>query len=474
MINKTLLKNNKGFFTGNESCVVKEVLNKALNYKKRIAGAYSALNREQIGNFLPDTEFIITRKIDGELQVLFYNGEDVFSVNGYGNVKYGLPCFEELKENLKAKGVKKAVLAGELHVDETDGRKRIYDLLKELGQDGNKELIHLTLFDLIELEDKPVSSENYKEIVEQLSGFVGKGNKVHVVTIKEGKNRDDLKSIFDSYIADNSEGIVVRGAFPRVYKIKPKYTIDAAVVGFSESEEKGKVRSILLALMNEDGTFQIVGKAGSGFNDEMRVMFYNQLSKSTVDSSFIETDSNNVAFHMVRPEMVVEVGCNDIITELSSEPVTNAVVEFKDDKYCFHSMMYGGTLLFPVLERIREDKKVNPVDIRWKQVELLVVINHIPTEQSLANLPKSEVISREVYRKEMKGKILVQKFVILKTNKEKVDKRFPAYVFHYTNFSPDRKDPLDKDVRISNDLDQINEIKSQYLDECIKKGWEKV
>ena len=162
------------------------------------------------------------------------------------------------------------------------------------------------------------------------------------------------------------------------------------------------------------------------------------------------------------------------MTDLANEPVTNAVIEYKDGKYSFNSMMYGATLLFPIFERVRDDKKVNPVDIRWKQVETLVLVNHVPTEQALTKLPKTEIISRDVYRKELKGKLMVQKFVILKTNKEAVDKRFPAYVFHYTNYSPDRKDPLDKDVRISNDLNQINEIKNQFMEENIKKGWEKV
>ncbi len=471
MINKSLLKNNKGYFTGNESAITKEILTKALTYKKRVASAYSALNREQILTFLPESDFLITRKIDGELQIIFYGNDELFSVNGYGNVKYGLPCFEELKKNLQAKNIKTAVFAGELHVEESQGRKRVYDLLKELGKDGNKDLIHLTLFDIIELNEKPAAPDNYKETVAQLCAFTG--SSVHVVTIKEAKTKEEVKSIFDAFLEENSEGIVVRGSFPRVYKIKPKYTIDAAVVGYSESEEKGKVRSLLLALMNEDNTFQVIGKAGSGLNEELRVMFYNMLSKTTVDSSFVETDSNSVAFHMIKPEIVVEVGCNDILTELANEVVTNAVIEFKDNKYSFNSKMYGATLLFPVFERIREDKKVNPVDVRWMQVENLAIINHVPTEQALTNLPKSEILSREVYRKEMKGKTLVQKFVVIKTNKDTIDRRFPAYVFHYTNYSPDRKEPLDKEVRISNDLTQINDIKKQYLEENIKKGWEK-
>ena len=64
--------------------------------------------------------------------------------------------------------------------------------------------------------------------------------------------------------------------------------------------------------------------------------------------------------------------------------------------------------------------------------------------------------------------------MVWKTNKEKEDPNFPAYVFNYTDFSSGRKDPLKQDLRISSSLEQITEIACQFIAKNIKKGWEKV
>jgi len=88
-------------------------------------------------------------------------------------------------------------------------------------------------------------------------------------------------------------------------------------------------------------------------------------------------------------------------------------------------------------------------------------------------LPKSEVIFREVYIKILKG-TNVQKFMAWKTNKEDIDSSYPAYVMNYTNFSPTRGDSLKRDVRISNSKEQVLALLQGFIDKNIKKGWEKV
>ena len=45
---------------------------------------------------------------------------------------------------------------------------------------------------------------------------------------------------------------------------------------------------------------------------------------------------------------------------------------------------------------------------------------------------------------------------------------------HYTNYSPTRKDPLKREVRISNSKKQIVELLNQFIEKNIKKGWSKV
>jgi hypothetical protein len=58
------------------------------------------------------------------------------------------------------------------------------------------------------------------------------------------------------------------------------------------------------------------------------------------------------------------------------------------------------------------------------------------------------VIDRQVYTKEMKGNLMVRKLLLWKTNKEDRPE-FPAYVVYLTDFSPNRQEPLQRDMRIA-------------------------
>jgi hypothetical protein len=86
-------------------------------------------------------------------------------------------------------------------------------------------------------------------------------------------------------------------------------------------------------------------------------------------------------------------------------------------------------------------------------------------------LPVSEILQREVYTKELNGQTMVRKFVMWKTNKETDNEEFPAYVLHYTDFSPNRKDALARDVRVSSSRTQLEQIWDTFKTENIKGGW---
>jgi hypothetical protein len=58
---------------------------------------------------------------------------------------------------------------------------------------------------------------------------------------------------------------------------------------------------------------------------------------------------------------------------------------------------------------------------------------------------------------------------VWKTNKSAPE--YPGFVFHYTNFSSDRKEPLQREVAISDDEGQIMELYKASLAENVKKGW---
>jgi hypothetical protein len=72
----------------------------------------------------------------------------------------------------------------------------------------------------------------------------------------------------------------------------------------------------------------------------------------------------------------------------------------------------------------------------------------------------------------MKGETMVRKLLLWQTNKEAEGDEYPAFVLHFTDFSPSRKTPLTREVRVSSSREQMEGMWSALLEENIKKGWE--
>ena len=128
------------------------------------------------------------------------------------------------------------------------------------------------------------------------------------------------------------------------------------------------------------------------------------------------------------------------------------------------------SVISPVYLKMRSDKKPGIQDTRISQITKVVSLG--VSSETNTILEKSEIISREVYVKKSKGTNMVRKFMIWKTNKEK-SADFPAYVYHYTDFSPGRKEMLKKEVKVSNSKSQIKKIFDSEILENVKKGWSK-
>ena len=129
------------------------------------------------------------------------------------------------------------------------------------------------------------------------------------------------------------------------------------------------------------------------------------------------------------------------------------------------------SVISPRFVRIREDKTFDRTDARIAQVTDLVPVPMAEVDASELKMAQSLVEKREVYVKPYRGKTSVRKFLMWKTNKESSNSDFPAYVIHYTDFSPTRKTPLDREVRVSNSKEQIEQLWEQLLKENVKKGW---
>jgi ATP-dependent DNA ligase len=468
------LSSQNGFLVGKAGDVDADIATKVAGYKKNVAKNFISLNPGQIDTRLAGTQFWVTRKYDGELAVICFDGEQVAIVNSGGTMRSALPCTEQAAKALKAAGIAQALIPAELHVDAADSRGRVFEVTAALADGKSLDSLGLAVFDIVELNGEPYRSQDFGETYAELTRIFTDSSLCKPVECQKTESRSQVRDIFEEWVTDSGgEGLVVRTELPLVFKIKPRHSLDLAVIGFSEGlgEARGTVRSLLVALQPEEGVYQVVGHVGGGIPQELRAGLFAPLSAKEVASDYIETDANHVAFHMVEPELVIEAALNDVLYENVSGVIINPTLEFSDGKWRRTGQVTGMSLVFPTFERVRDDKAPTQSETRLAQLDAFAAPPTPAAAQADAGLAKSTLVRREVYTKTLGEKLMVLKFMSWATNK--AAQGWPAYVLSVSNFSSDRKDPLTYDVKISSDESQITELFDQALAENVKKGWVK-
>lgn len=471
------LKQMNGYREGKIEAIDTETSLKALTYKKNFLKEFIAIYPQMIDKRLGDSRYYVTRKYDGEFATIIYENGKAVTINRSGRVRMELPCVEEAACILKKAGVKEAIIPAEIYVDDTDNRTRTHDLLHALSKKGDVSLLHLAAFDILELNNRPYKPENYIQTHKQLEEWFSDNPLVKAVEMEVAESTAGVKDIYRRWVEEGTaEGLVVRSDLPFVFKVKPRHYLDAAVIGFTEGtgSQQGQVRTFLIAMMPEEGKYQVVGHVGGGMKDKIKTSMLNYFENKVVRSDFIEADSNYVAFRMVKPEIVMEFSIRDVIYETADGPVLNTILYYDNGRWKVGDTVTGISFVAPVFEKFRKDKAVNTTDVRLSQIEDFAsfepeeIITPPPVKTA-----KSEILLRDIYKKQLGEKSMIQKYVILKTNKEETG-NFPAYVLHYTNYSSNRQEPLQREIRISNSHKQIVSLYKQYLKENIRQGWEKV
>jgi len=212
-------------------------------------------------------------------------------------------------------------------------------------------------------------------------------------------------------------------------------------------------------------------KVGNGYTDDERKSLLKELATKKVDSSYIEASGSNVAFTMVAPTQVIEFSCLDVFVENSKGLIRKMEISFKEGSYTALGKQPMASVISPVYVKMRTDKKADIEDTGLTQITKIVTVDTGNATKEI--LKNSEVIAREVYVKASKGIKMVRKFMLWKTNKEYSDE-YPAYVYHYTDFSAGRAEMLKKEIKVSNSKKQIEEIFAAEVLDNVKKGWEKV
>lgn len=423
--------------------------------------------------------YVATRKYDGEFAMVLFDGEKIISVNPGGTVRIGLPCYDEAEKQLKKAKVRSCILGGELYVmDDTSKSHRVQHVVGILRTPSSKarlEKIGLAIFDIIELEDEPV--EATAKVFELLKKWFGKGKLAHVVEHKPADKVDTIMEMFTEWvIGEGAEGVVVRHDKTAWYKIKVRHNLDAAIIGFSEGtdDRKGMLHDLLVAVMRDDGTFHELGRVGGGFTDDDRRSIADEMRKRVVPSDYVAVNNDYVAYEMISPGPVIEISCLDLIAESTrGGPVKRMVLDWDGKRYSALIRMPLVSVISPQFIRMRDDKDANVEDVNIRQVNDLVEVPDVDKPAHAGEAPPSELLERTVYTKVMRGNKMVRKLLMWKTNKEDRND-FPGYVVYLTDFSPNRQNPLERDIKISNTEKGAREWFKRLAEKNFVSGWEKV
>jgi ATP-dependent DNA ligase len=482
LIDKSALKQQVGeYFTGKADALGDtSILQRVRMRKRQLSQMTMALDRELAKRRIPSGDYHISRKIDGEFTCLVYSEGEVFTINPGGTIRIGAPFHEEAKAALDQCGVSFAILGGELYVRrDDDKRPRVHDVVRVARKPESQEQVDslcLGLFNIYEWDDEERSGR-YADRYDRITDLFGEGDRVHPVETVSGDGSKAVLEQFKKWVDDeNAEGVVARNDTAGVFKVKPRHTIDLAAIGFTEGldDRAGMLHDVMLAVVRADGSFHIIGRVGGGFSDDERVELLKQLESRVVESEYAEVNSDRVAYRMIEPGIVFEISCLDIISTTSrGNTIDKMVLEWDDENRNWIGVrrLPLCSIISPQYLRIRDDKEASADDIHLDQLTAIVDIPNANVVSEELKLPQSELLKRSVATKELRGATMVRKLMMWKTNKEEESRDYPAYVLHLTDFSPNRKDPLKHEVRISSSEEQIAEYFKEWQKKYFVSGW---
>lgn len=451
---------------------------KAQGYRRQLGAHMIALDKNLAKERLPACDSIVSRKVDGECTILCIEGGQCCSVNPGGTVRSGLPFMHEAVELLGKTKFKQVLLAGELFVSRSDRRARVHDVSRIARQPESQadlDSLHFAVFDILEIDGKSAPA-SYASVYKQIESIFKNGQRIRPVdSVKTSKTEEVFKA-FEKWVeGEGAEGIVVRSDTAGLYKIKPRFSVDAAVLGFTEGTNgrTGMLHDVLLGLMRKDETFHILGRVGGGFSDDQRREWLSDLKDMAAQSDYAEVN-DSVAYQMVRPEWVFEISVLDLINQNTrGGSVDRMVLDYERPGNHYRSIrrLPLASPISPVFVRRREDKVVRADDLRLQQVADVIEVPMMDRDARKLERAKSTVLRREVFTKTLKGAMLVRKLMLWETNKLAEQGNFPAFVAYFTDFSPNRATPLERDIRISNSREQIEQLYTQLKEENIVKGW---
>ncbi|GDY13590.1 hypothetical protein LBMAG53_24680 [Planctomycetota bacterium] len=445
------------------------LLDRMQRYKRQVAKRYRVLDASQIERSLPKGQLWISPKLDGELWFLVRRGGDLALCAYNGRVLHGIPLLKRLAETLQSAG--DFLVAGELVAPIGGGRPRSHHLATAFADEKHAGILAFHPFDLVEEAGVDCQQLPYDQRLARLRQWFGDEGTIATVV---GDAATAATHYREWVAAGRHEGLVVRSEQNLTFKIKPHFSIDAVVVAYGErlvGDGVRQLRELAVAVIRDDGSYQILGTVGGGFSEEDRIAWLSRLEAILAASSFRMANSEGTLSRFVRPEIVIEIRCSDLLVSDGSDlPIRRMALAWEPTGWKPVGEQVTAALLHPVFLRERTDKRADAADTGLGQLTSRVQLEDTVMATG-ATGGQATVVKREVWTKETKGLVAVRKYVLIQPAESGARSDWPPLVLYTTDFSPGRADPLQTGLRTAANRAVADRQISEWIEENIKKGW---
>src|SRR3954466_10549961 len=248
--------------------------------------------------------------------------------------------FPEIVAAARELEVGSALLDGEIvKLDDKGGSS--FSALQQAISEGGRGL-SLFLFDALELDGEDLAALPNVERKARLAALLGPGKPPFLLYAEHIVGRGE--DLFDAMCRAGGEGIIAKRAdapyrharTKNWLKIKCTHRQEFVIIGWSESDKKGRGFRALLLGLNEGGELRYAGKVGTGFSMAVQNDLRERLHKLAVEKAPAAVPRAEArGAHWVRPDLVAEI----------------AFAEFTADNVVRHASFLG----------LRGDKKAKEV-----------------------------------------------------------------------------------------------------------------
>jgi bifunctional non-homologous end joining protein LigD len=229
--------------------------------------------------------------------------------------------FPEIVEAAARIEVGSALLDGEIVALDDKGNTGFSALQQAISEGGRG--LTLFLFDALEIEGEDLTGLPTIERKGRLASLVGDGDPPTILYAEHIVGHGE--KLFDAMCEAGQEGIIskradapYRGGRTKSWlKIKCTYRQEFVILGWSESDKKGRgFRALLLAVYDEDGKLRYAGKVGTGFSNQVQndlLERFERLSSAKPAAPVPRAEARGA--HWLKPKLVCEVAFAEFTAE---------------------------------------------------------------------------------------------------------------------------------------------------------------